>query len=227
MANVSGGSDGIANRIAKQGPPVYSRSATNRDLQRPDVGPQNMKAIQADITTLAVDVIVNAANESLLGGGGVDGAIHRAAGADLLKECQRLGGCPAGSAKITKGYKLPAKYVIHAVGPVWRGGRMGEEKCLAGCYASALQLAHDHGLHSIAFPSISTGSFGYPIELAAETAINAVADTLARLKCRIAVTFCCFSLNDRLVYERLLAQQSPSPYSSPAAGSESGEADVR
>jgi O-acetyl-ADP-ribose deacetylase (regulator of RNase III) len=163
----------------------------------------------ADITTLAVDAIVNAANESLLGGGGVDGAIHRAAGRGLLEECRTLGGCPTGSAKITRGYRLPAKYVIHAVGPVWRGGRMGEEEALAGCYASALRLARDYGLRSIAFPCISTGVYGYPVELAAATALRAVLDTLARLKYPIEVTFCCFSEEDRKVYETQLARFAP------------------
>ena len=168
----------------------------------------NLTAMQGDITTLAVDAIVNAANESLLGGGGVDGAIHRAAGGELLEACRILGGCPTGSAKITKGYKLPAKYVIHAVGPVWRGGQSGEENALAGCYATSLELANEHGLRSIAFPCISTGVFGYPVELAAKTAVNTVSETLVRLNCRIDVTFCCFSAGDLAVYERMLAQLS-------------------
>ena len=163
-----------------------------------------LKVIQADITTLPVDAIVNAANESLLGGGGVDGAIHRAAGPELLEACRKLGGCRTGSAKITKGYKLPAKYVIHAVGPIWYGGNSGEERALAGCYSTSLELAHAHGLSSIAFPSISTGVYGYPIQQAAQIAVKTVLETLARLNSSIQVTFCCFSASDKAVYEGIL-----------------------
>jgi O-acetyl-ADP-ribose deacetylase len=164
-----------------------------------------MKALLADITTLEVDAIVNAANRSLLGGGGVDGAIHRAAGPELLAECRTLGGCDTGDAKITKGYRLKAGYVIHAVGPVWSGGKSGEEELLAGCYRKALQLAQQHGLRSVAFPSISTGVYGYPAREAAMVAIEAVREKLALLPSPIEVTFCCFSKEDLEIYESLLA----------------------
>jgi O-acetyl-ADP-ribose deacetylase (regulator of RNase III) len=134
--------------------------------------------VQADITTLTVDAIVNAANSSLLGGGGVDGAIHRAAGPELLAECRTIGGCPVGEARITRGYRLPARYVIHTVGPVWRGGEGGEPENLAACYRNSLALAAEHGLRTIAFPAISTGIFGYPLPQAGEVAAEAVAEAL-------------------------------------------------
>jgi O-acetyl-ADP-ribose deacetylase len=163
-----------------------------------------LRAIRADITTIAVDAIVNAANTSLLGGGGVDGAIHRAAGPQLLAECRGLGGCATGDAKVTRGYRLPAKHVIHAVGPVWRGGRSGEPDLLASCYRRALELASAHSLSSIAFPSISTGVYGYPIELAAPLAVATVRAQVGDTS--IAdVIFCCFSASDLAVYEQTLA----------------------
>ena len=163
-----------------------------------------MKAIQADITTLAVDAIVNAANSSLLGGGGVDGAIHRAAGPDLVAECRLLGGCKTGEAKITKSYRLPAKHVIHTVGPVWRGGNSGEPELLANCYANSMKLAMEHGLTSIAFPSISTGIYGYPIEEAARIAGATVKQFLAESGAPLDVTYCCFSTSDLQIYQALL-----------------------
>lgn len=161
-----------------------------------------LRALQADITALAVDAIVNAANASLLGGGGVDGAIHRAAGPQLLRACRTLGGCPAGQARITPGFRLPARHVIHAVGPVWRGGGDGEPELLAGCYRSSLALAEEAGCTSVAFPSISTGVYGYPGDLAAPLAVDTVAAFPAR---RVReVVFCCFSTNDLERYRALL-----------------------
>lgn len=164
-----------------------------------------MKAIQANITTLEVDAIVNAANSSLLGGGGVDGAIHRAAGPDLVAECRLLGGCKTGEAKITKGYRLPAKHVIHTVGPVWNGGKKREAELLASCYRRSLELAVKHSLQSIAFPAISTGIYGYPIEQAANIAIRTTRDFL-RDHPSLDVTFCCFSQADLEVYQNYLAE---------------------
>jgi O-acetyl-ADP-ribose deacetylase len=166
----------------------------------------SIRAIQADITTLRMDAIVNAANSSLLGGGGVDGAIHRAAGPQLLEECRRLGGCEVGGAKITSGYKLPARHVIHTVGPVWRGGNHGEPELLASCYRKSLQLAEAHCLASIAFPSISTGVYGYPVDRAAETAVNSVHQHIAQGTAIKEIVFCCFSRSDLEVYVRLLAR---------------------
>jgi O-acetyl-ADP-ribose deacetylase (regulator of RNase III) len=159
-----------------------------------EVGPARLEVVVADITTLAVDAIVNAANTSLLGGGGVDGAIHRAAGRELLEECRTLGGCATGSARITRGYKLPAKHVIHAVGPVWSGGKKNEPELLASCYRTALNLAAENGLHSIAFPAISTGVFRFPADLAARIAVGTVVSEISTNVREIdRVVFCCFS----------------------------------
>ena len=163
-----------------------------------------IQLIQADITTMEVDAIVNAANESLLGGGGVDGAIHRGAGQELLKECRTLGGCNTGQAKITNGYNLKAKFVIHTVGPVWRDGTKGEPQLLASCYRSCLQLAVENQIQTIAFPSISTGVYGYPILQASRIAVTEVRNFLVKNSLIKHVSFVCFSSEDFYVYESML-----------------------
>src|SRR5438105_2835539 len=151
-----------------------------------------LQAMQADITKLAVDAVVNAANSSLLGGGGVDGAIHRAAGPELLAECRTLGGCKTGQAKITRGYRLPAKYVIHTVGPVWQGGGAGEAELLASCYRSCFALAQEHGIRTVAFPAISTGIYGYPSDQACEIAVREARQALEENPEIWEVRFVCF-----------------------------------
>jgi O-acetyl-ADP-ribose deacetylase (regulator of RNase III) len=166
-----------------------------------------IEAVRGDITEQTVDAIVNAANSTLLGGGGVDGAIHRAAGPELLAECRGLGGCPTGEARITKGYRLPARFVIHTVGPVWTGGTNGEPELLRRCYASTMQLAADHHIRSIAFPAISTGAYGYPIESAARIAVTAVREALARPTSVDVVRFVCFGDRDWNVYLELLGHR--------------------
>jgi O-acetyl-ADP-ribose deacetylase (regulator of RNase III) len=168
-------------------------------------------AVRGDITTLEVDAVVNAANTSLLGGGGVDGAIHYAAGPGLLEECRKIGGCPTGEARITDAYRLKARWIIHTVGPIWKNGNRGEPQLLASCYESSLRLATEHHLKSIAFPAISTGAYAYPLELATKVAVSTVQAFTERSNCPEEVIFCCFSGEAFAVYKRILRDLMTAP----------------
>ena len=176
-----------------------------------------LELTRADITKLRVDAIVNAANSSLLGGGGVDGAIHRAAGRELLEECRLLGGCKTGQAKMTRGYKLPAKYVIHAVGPIWRGGSAGEAELLASCYATCIGLALDRNMRSIAFPAISCGIYGYPLDQAARIAVNTVIESIDKQPSIERVIFVCFEQDVLKAYQKVFEELGIKPPSESTA----------
>lgn len=167
--------------------------------------PTQIRAVRGNITTLAVDAVVNAANTTLMGGGGVDGAIHYAAGPDLVEACRVLGGCRTGEAKITGGFRLPARWIIHTVGPVWKGGTRGEAKLLASCYTQSLRLAVDHGLRTVAFPAISTGAYAYPLKAATEIAVATVREFVITEDSLEEVIFCCYSGEDYAVYRHMLA----------------------
>jgi len=177
---------------------------TGRDMAKTGAVPNRIRIELGDITRLSVDAIVNAANASLLGGGGVDGAIHRAAGPELLVECRALGGCPPGEARLTRGYRLPAPHVIHTVGPIWRGGDAGEAGTLARCYRSCLAIAREHGFQTIAFPAIATGIYGFPRDRAARIAVAEVSTHLTQEEIPETVIFACFDEATRAAYNAML-----------------------